>query len=394
MANLGKVQLGMAMLSLCGLCHTGNLVFAKVMNDLHFPSWYIMCGGNISLALAFGSIFLVTKAALPKRLEGKWVFGRSMFGMLSFVSAVQAVQVGAAPGDVAALTSVNIVVAAIMGHLFLSERLNYEHVGALMCSIIGAVFISKPSFLFGTDGRDSPWIGYLLALSSGFLQASEFICARKSADVSVNLLSLFMSVSSLPVFLLLGWLREGTPSAVANAMSSMAVTLSFIAVSCALGFGAILAGTVGSVLCPAAISATMFTCSSMVLGYAAQTVLFGQAPSLLTIVGAVMMLFAVGIMAATRVPKPGVDADLSLDRTVPEASASEGHGDNTGTRASSHVSEEDDAESLVSFVAAEFATVGPHLGSVRFRGPGLNDKATGDVLGVVTKATAIAIVAL
>eukprot|EP00427_Karlodinium_veneficum_P003879 CAMPEP_0169169692 /NCGR_PEP_ID=MMETSP1015-20121227/61707_1 /TAXON_ID=342587 /ORGANISM="Karlodinium micrum, Strain CCMP2283" /LENGTH=125 /DNA_ID=CAMNT_0009242619 /DNA_START=305 /DNA_END=682 /DNA_ORIENTATION=- len=125
----------------------------------------------------------------------------------------------------------------------------------------------------------------------------------------------------------------------------------------------------------------------MILGYLCQALLFGQAPSLLTIIGAVMMLLAVAIMAATRVPKPSAAPDLSLD-SAPEPSAIE------GSLASAQVSEDDDSESLVSFVATEFASVGPHSGNIRFRGPGVSDKVPGDFIGVVTTATAVATVAI
>jgi len=53
----------------------------------------------------------------------------------------------------------------------------------------------------------------------------------------------------------------------------------------------------GSVLCPAAVSATVYTAASMVFGYLVQTLLFGMVPSVVTLIGAALMLSAVALMA-------------------------------------------------------------------------------------------------
>merc|ERR1719210_2460296 len=121
------------------------------------------------MALVFGVISLATRARVPEAHQRKWVALQAIFSTLSFISCIMAVQVHAVPGDVNALTSINVVFAAFMGHLFLSEHLRFVHVVILFCSIAGAVLISQPAFIFGGEG--SSWFGYTLALFSGFARA-------------------------------------------------------------------------------------------------------------------------------------------------------------------------------------------------------------------------------
>jgi drug/metabolite transporter (DMT)-like permease len=100
---------------------------------------------------------------------------------------------------------VDIIAAAFFGLIFLGETINYLHFIALFLSAVGALFISQPEFLFGSDGHENH-LGSVLALLSGFFQAASFICARKSQHISVAVLtffSLFLAVfmSLLPPLL-------------------------------------------------------------------------------------------------------------------------------------------------------------------------------------------------
>merc|ERR1740138_10818 len=117
---------------------------------------------------------------------------------------IVAVQMGASPGNVSALTSVNMVFAAVMGHMFLNEKLRWPHLLSLICSLAGALLITKPAFIFGSSqASENAWIGNVLALLAGLGQAAVFICARKSADTSTSLVVAFTGVFAAPFFLLL-----------------------------------------------------------------------------------------------------------------------------------------------------------------------------------------------
>merc|ERR1712176_663869 len=121
----------------------------------------------------------------------------------------------------------------------------------------------------------------------------------------------------------------------------------------AVAFGTF-AGTLGAMICPAAVSATTFTGMGMVFGYAAQVAFFDQAPDFMTFVGAFLILCAVVIMTLFRVQQPPSQQDpdrqenVACDKEVPPEVPAESHDD------------ELDNESLGSFVASEFAEFKPH----------------------------------
>merc|ERR1712046_249429 len=108
-----------------------------------------------------------------------------------------AVQIDAAPGDVTALTSINIVFAAFMGHLFLAEKMRPIHFVIVLSSILGAMLIAQPSFIFG--GEAGSWLTYVLALFSGFARAASFVCTRKTRNVSVSVIACATSTFGLPL---------------------------------------------------------------------------------------------------------------------------------------------------------------------------------------------------
>merc|ERR1719162_1797649 len=120
------------------------------------------------------------QVARPTLKQWKWLFLMSVFGFLSFLFSVLAIRLGASPGDVASLQSVNLVVAAVLGRLFLNERLGPAHLVSLLCSVCGAVLISKPEFIFGGSdeeaGGASARFGLVFAPISGFFLGSAFVC--------------------------------------------------------------------------------------------------------------------------------------------------------------------------------------------------------------------------
>merc|ERR1712232_732749 len=110
-------------------------------------------------------------------------------GAANFLFQALSVRAGTPLGDVATFTSINMVIAAFLGRVFLGEALWFVHVIALFSSFGGAVLISKPVFIFGgAGGADNGWaasVGYLLALAAGFSQAAQFVCSRKSPVCSL-----------------------------------------------------------------------------------------------------------------------------------------------------------------------------------------------------------------
>eukprot|EP00928_Gymnodinium_smaydae_P026181 TRINITY_DN20633_c0_g2_i1.p1 TRINITY_DN20633_c0_g2~~TRINITY_DN20633_c0_g2_i1.p1 ORF type:complete len:379 (+),score=68.31 TRINITY_DN20633_c0_g2_i1:41-1177(+) len=345
---------GMIVTLCAGLCMSFALTFGKLVNSWNFPFFFIMGCSQIPTSLLFGAACVITKPALPSKSSAKFMILRALFGSLTFGSSCMAVLVGAAPGDVSALTSINMVCAAVLGHVFLKENLRLVHIAALACSLSGAMFISKPAFLFGAESGGSTG-GNMLALASGFAHANVFICARKSADVPVSMMTLGPALCSTVLFLVLPFTPMVQESWAIVAEQPFA-TCGLIVVAFVHSLVAITLSTIGEMMCPAAVSATIFTASSMVFGYIAQTVLFMMMPDVLTLLGATLMFAAVLIMAVARIPQQGA-APAALPEDIASFEARQHREDACS-----------DTESFASFVASEFAEVDPHK-DLRLRRP-------------------------
>ncbi len=209
------------------------------------------------------------------------------------------------------VSGVDIIAAAFFGLIFLGEKISLLHFVVLAVSAVGAIFISQPGFIFGHKQQNL--LGSFLALLSGFFQAASFICARKSAHISVAvltfsslLLAVFMSLMPplLPMVHAAKW-----QIVVAEPWKAMALVLLLLLLSTL----SIALPAAGATRCPAAVSATVFTSSCMVSGYVSQIIFFKEVPGILTLLGAASMLFSVVLMALPALPEKSPDA---TDATV------------------------------------------------------------------------------
>jgi len=274
-----------------------------------------------------------------KRNEVKWVVGRGVCDTCRFVLAIVAAALGAGVGDIGALSSINTVVAALLGRLILKEPLGPLHITAVGLSVAGAVLISNPENLSG-NSRATVWIGYCLALLSGTSWALSFICSRKSLSATSTLIT---SIGMLQRGVVC-WAVSLSPLEVAS-ISNVGQRPVLAASLLAWLFFVTAAGnylaTFGGKRCPAAVSATLMTATSMVVGYGAQVFIFDKPPTTLALIGASLMFFAVVAMTLARLPprqrKSGEEIEL-------EGSSASIPKDATSPR-----------ESLASFVAAEYA---------------------------------------
>merc|ERR1719329_488969 len=105
----------------------------------------------LPMFFCFALLAWVQGAKLPPLAEAKWMLLRGLSSACQFILSISAVQVGATAGDVAALMSINIVGAAVLGHFLLQERINGIQAGAAFLSCAGAIFVVQPPFLFGSS---------------------------------------------------------------------------------------------------------------------------------------------------------------------------------------------------------------------------------------------------
>jgi len=339
-------RVGMLCTTLTGMIATVQLVLAQRMKADGLP-YFRFLGASTFLV---GLLFLAAGAGTAKlsRNQIGWMLLRSLAGGGAVVAGLVAAVLGTQPGEIAALTSINVAVAAIFGHWTLHEPLRPVHWGAIVASMAGAVLIGRPEFLFHTErsGTQSPSLGIALALVSGVLLAFFYIFARKSMDTPTMALSCCTAFMGTVLYVMLSFV--GIPTEAASGgfvelrwptMVGSIALLTFVAMS-DIGLG-----TCGAVLCPAAVSATVNTASAMTSGYLAQVLLRSAIPDSLATLGAVLMLLAVVIMAIPRAPQHGGEQGKQVDEVeLEKADKVDGQGPELKDEKADKVEKADKAE--------------------------------------------------
>lgn len=353
------VLFGVFLTVMAGVAVTAEMIFSIAMLSMGWPYWRITALSCLLVMCPIGAVIVLARQPAPSPHQLKWVVLLGVFSAIYWGLAIVAAQIGVDAGDVATLTSVNIVVAAIMGRIFLHEPFRLLHFFSVVLSIVGAVLVARPAFIFGSSTSNrAPWYGYVFAILSGFLQGCFFICSRKAGDISAGHPALSALFFSACLTVLLPFAPVVQEAALRVALNSPLEALGWTGVAFLTTMGSAWFSCAGSMLCPAAISATVYTASTMFFGYVAQTVFFGSSPEFVTVLGAGLMLVAVALMAcAGRTTSTVSDSVSEKSEVHSEVDAK-----------STSVDGEDDTESLSSFVASEFSDFDAKLDPLRFRG--------------------------
>eukprot|EP00931_Biecheleriopsis_adriatica_P101944 TRINITY_DN76991_c0_g1_i1.p1 TRINITY_DN76991_c0_g1~~TRINITY_DN76991_c0_g1_i1.p1 ORF type:complete len:381 (-),score=83.10 TRINITY_DN76991_c0_g1_i1:172-1314(-) len=332
------------------------LILSKVAKNIHMPFYSLMgfaCLLQTVLLLAVAMIQCSFKQLDTKHY--KWVWFRGLFGCATYILYLLAIACGAPLGDVSALTSVNVVVAAFLGRAFLGEPLRWLHVSAVGLSLAGALLISKPSAMFegtsdSSDFDTGKLVGYALALGSGVASGGVFIAARKVQGISVSILTSSVSFQEGIALLALSYSKTiDEPSLEQSFAKNQLAVIGMLLALLSLSLVGSMCMSVGAQLCPAAASSTIWTSVGMSLGYLAQYLMTQRPPELLSLVGAGLMLLAVMVIAFTRLQSSVSDPPTEMTSQSPAAS--------TNTNEAVDPIEDDDAESLSSFIASEFSGI-------------------------------------
>lgn len=348
--------LGMLLMAAAGVAVSLSVILSAVLKKLGLPYFALwgtacFCLGFVLLALTWRKGFLADLS----RYKLKWVVFRGAAGTIQLLLVLLAVRVGAPFGDVSALQSSNVVVAALLGRAVLGEKLLSLHIAALCLMVLGALLVSKVGTLVGAadDASDVPWLGYAAALSAGVVAGAQFLAARKMQGVNPLVLTCsaalqesvafwFVAISGISGEPLLGPV---------SAQPFLACLFCFIMMLLLLLASSSL--NAGAQLCPVAMSSTVFTSVNMSLNYAAQVLLDREMPQMLSLLGAALMLSAVSLMAFARwlhaVP-PGKDFAAGQHENTSFENAP-----NASSVEVVQANEDEDTESLVSFIAAEFS---------------------------------------
>jgi drug/metabolite transporter (DMT)-like permease len=349
---------GAVLVCLSGFVQILELAMYSAISSWGYPL-FIMIGiscGIISLGLA--SYLFASQAQAPQYQQKKWLFLRGAFGTVEFLLVLLASRQGTPLGDIASLTSVNVVLAAILGRLLLHEPLGFLTAIAISFSLAGAILISQPVFLFGKPhDNGTAGIGHALAVVSGIFQACKAIAARKAASVSVEWHVLNSITAWTVTFIILPLTKviRDNPIAARSNSPVQAIGIFCLLITDIIVYS--LMACAGVKWCPAATSTTFSIASMMICGYLVQIILYDMAPQLLTVIGAILMLCSVLTMMCSRVVQHRTASGNQQEMV-------EVDGRSLGVDMDLI---EDDIPSLSSFIAHEFGEVVTPSPKIRHR---------------------------
>lgn len=201
-------------------------------------------------------------------------------------------------GDAVALSSLKSVVTIVLGWLVLGEAVRPVHMGVAVTSIVGAVLVAKPTFLFGHDDDDNApprnATGYFTALLGCCTAASVLILIRKAGAVGAHTLQLLFSWAMFGLlFSLVGRpLIESHNHGKPWIWPSSTTAWSYVAAMCMIGsVGHFLLNFAGK-LAPAG-PASITRSSDMVFAYLWEHLVFHQVVVRSTVVGVVLIATSV-----------------------------------------------------------------------------------------------------
>ncbi|PIK53372.1 hypothetical protein BSL78_09734 [Apostichopus japonicus] len=225
----------------------------------------------------------------------------SVTGCLSWVST-SATLYYLQVGDSTALElGATVIFTALLGHCFLSERVNKLDYVILLADVIGIILICKPEFLFGnksviTEESTQTIYGSLIALLAGFFVSIWSLFVKKLSNkgtLNLMLLMFFQGIGGVPICLLLSFFFDSwtTPSS----MKAWLLLSTF-------GFTCLLQGLVQAIALGSedvktvAISSTIST----VLTYVIQLAIFRASFDIVITFGATIITVTMVIMHIIR----------------------------------------------------------------------------------------------
>ena len=161
---------------------------------------------------------------LGPRKEFKLLAARGIFGAVSLILFYFAIML-LSPSDTVTLVHSGIIITAIISRIFLHEKLTIAHLIAILLTINGIVFISKPSFIFATRDdnktvqlpkvnstgteldyeRLKPILGITFALLSAFGTSCVFFTLKKLSNRKVHWASsvIYVCWAGIPISMLI-----------------------------------------------------------------------------------------------------------------------------------------------------------------------------------------------
>ena len=230
---------------------------------------------------------------------------RGIFGGLSFMFKFHALST-LPLGDATALMAVYPGITIFLAHIFLGEVIRPLHIVAAISSILGAVLISQPRFLFGdgNDGGDDVdddtyrgYAGYISAFLENIFCSGVIVTIRKAGKVGAHTLQLLFSwmVFALSLSMLMFFVGRSSSEIVESWIVPPAEALPSLLGTCmAAGVAHFLLNYSGKFV-PATMGG-LIRSSGILIAYLLEVFVFGTTPETVTIWGVFFIILSLMIV--------------------------------------------------------------------------------------------------
>mmetsp|Transcript_13924 Transcript_13924/g.33367 ORF Transcript_13924/g.33367 Transcript_13924/m.33367 type:complete len:463 (-) Transcript_13924:4632-6020(-) len=200
-------------------------------------------------------------------------------------------------GDAVTILSLNPVVTVVLASIFLEEDATVSKIVAATCSVIGALLMARPSFLFGSTEEEKLEevnnIGYITGLLGACCGATVYILIRKAGKKGVHTLNMLFSWCVFGLTISTTILLFSSATFVVP--SSTTVRL-YILLACCSGTTAHFLLNYAARKTPAGI-ASIVRSSGILWSYILEVIVFNQVPSALTVTGVVLIATSLAVVA-------------------------------------------------------------------------------------------------
>eukprot|EP01084_Bolivina_argentea_P284962 488529_1 len=231
---------------------------------------------------------------------------RGMFGAaatFTYFESADLIPIGSAT----TLISLSCISASFFGWIFVNDEITKFHCSALFLGVIGAILISQPEFIFKSNKHNSNEntndIGYVIALISALMGGFVYLTIKmaKKAPLFLLITSQGLCCIILSLILIYGNVMDdnGFKGIDFNNTNEMIciISLGFV------GFIAQWTLTKGAQKLIAGVSSLLRSSTNMTVSFILEMFVFGTYPDFLTIVGAIVALFAVILVSMEKIRK-------------------------------------------------------------------------------------------
>ena len=210
---------------------------------------------------------------------------RAFFGIFAVISTNFAIKF-ISPSDNIALSHTKIIMTAILARIFLKEKFNISHLFALILTIVGALLISKPSFIFQQ-------INNTISINESATTTNFTFCVIKENRIVNSILSQFFGV----VLALVGAFGSTTIHIIIKKLCTNKV---YFAVSTIYGtyLGLTVSIAISAIFIITHLSHNNLNCE---LSYLGMDIFFGLIGGILAVVGHVLLNISLQYEDATKV---------------------------------------------------------------------------------------------